>query len=112
MGSCLEWEVPRELLLHRSELIPPPVLGFERFEENKYTSIKRRRKIVQCKEEDMEKNGYPHIDRLTEMQLTDPASPRTGLGKNSDCLFELVQRIKGYIFGKKTRLLIKQIIFL
>ena len=36
---CLEWEVPRELLLHRSELIPPPVLGFERFEENKYTSI-------------------------------------------------------------------------
>ena len=27
--SCLEWEVPRELLLHRSELIPPPVLGFE-----------------------------------------------------------------------------------
>merc|ERR1711867_11979 len=81
MGSCLEWEVPRELLLHRSELIPPPVLGFERFEENKYTSIKRRRKIVQCKEEDMEKNGYPQTHRLTEMQLTDPASPRTGLGK-------------------------------
>ena len=27
--SCLEWEVPRELLLHRSQLIPPPVLGFE-----------------------------------------------------------------------------------
>ena len=55
---CLEWEVPREFLLHRSELIPPPVLGFERFEENKYTSIKRRRMIVQCKEEDVEKNGY------------------------------------------------------
>ena len=37
------------MLLHRSELIPPPVLGFERFEENKYTSIKRRnmwRKMV------------------------------------------------------------------
>ena len=27
--SYLEWEVPRELLLHRSELIPPPVLGTE-----------------------------------------------------------------------------------
>ena len=37
--SCLEWEVPRELLLHRSKLIPPPVLGTERFEENKLTSI-------------------------------------------------------------------------
>ena len=79
---CLEWEVPREFLLHRSELIPPPVLGFERFEENKYTSIKRRRMIVQCKKEDVEKNGYPLTGRLTEMQHTDPASPRTGLGKN------------------------------
>ena len=46
------------MLLHRSELIPPPVLGFERFEENKYTSIKRRRMIVECKEEDVEKNSY------------------------------------------------------
>ena len=55
---CVEWEVPRELLLHRSELIPPPVLGFERFEENEYTSIKRRRMIVQYKEEDVEKNCY------------------------------------------------------
>ena len=54
---CIEYEVPRELLLHRSKLIPPLVLGFERFEENKYTSIKRRRMIVQCKEEDVEKNG-------------------------------------------------------
>ena len=26
---CVECEVPREFLLHRSELIPPPVLGFE-----------------------------------------------------------------------------------
>ena len=26
---CVECEVPRELLLHRSELIPPPVLGYE-----------------------------------------------------------------------------------
>ena len=42
------------------ELIPPSVLGFERFEENRYTSIKRRRMIVQCKEEDVEKNGYRH----------------------------------------------------
>ena len=32
---CVECEVPRELLLHRSKLISPPVLGFERFEENK-----------------------------------------------------------------------------
>merc|ERR1712082_343454 len=53
----LEWDVPREFFLHRSELIPPPVLGFERFEENKYTSIKRRRMIVQCKEQDVEKNS-------------------------------------------------------
>ena len=56
--SCLEWDVPRELLLHRSELIPPPVLGLEGLEENKYTSIKRRRMIVQYKEEDEENNGY------------------------------------------------------
>ena len=46
---CVECKVPRELLLHRSELIPPPVLVFERFEENKYTSTKRRRMIVQSK---------------------------------------------------------------
>ena len=70
---------PKEFLLHRSELIPPPVLGFERLEKNKYTSIERRRMIVQCKEEDVEKMV---TCRLTEMQLTDPASPRTGLGKN------------------------------
>merc|ERR1711867_269576 len=63
---CIQWEVPREFFLHRSELIPPPVLGFERFEENKYTSIKRRRMIVQCKEEDVEKNGYRQTDRLTD----------------------------------------------
>ena len=47
-----------ELLLHRSELIPRPVLGTERFEENELTSIKKRRMIVQCKEEEVEKNGY------------------------------------------------------
>ena len=29
--------------------------------------------IVQCKEEDVEKNGYPQTDRLTEMQHNDPA---------------------------------------
>ena len=34
---CVECEVPRELRLHRSELIPPPVLGFERCEENEYS---------------------------------------------------------------------------
>ena len=63
---CVECEVPRELLLHRSELILPPVLGFERSKENKYTSIKRRRMIFQCKEEDVEKNGYTHLDTLTD----------------------------------------------
>ena len=71
---CVECEVPRELLLHRSELISPPVLGYERFEENNYTSIKRRRMIVQCKEEDEENNGYRRTDRPTNMQHTDPAS--------------------------------------
>ena len=55
-------------MLHRSKLIPPPVLGTERFEENKLTSIKRRRMIVQCKEEDVEKNGYTQTDRLTDTQ--------------------------------------------
>ena len=78
--SCLEWEVPRELLLHRSELIPPPVLGFERFEENKYTSIKRRRMIVQCKEEDVEKNGYRQTDSLTHMQHNDPDQSKDWAG--------------------------------
>ena len=63
---CLEWEVPREFLLHRSELIPPPVLGFERFEKNKYTSIKRSRNIVQYQEEDEENNGYRRTDRQTD----------------------------------------------
>ena len=59
-------EVPRELLLHRSKLIPPPVLGTERFEENKLTSIKRRRMKVQCKEKDVEKNGYTHTHTHTD----------------------------------------------
>ena len=31
---CVEWEVPRELLLHRDHLMPPLVIGFERFKEN------------------------------------------------------------------------------
>ena len=30
----VECEVPRELLLHRDHLMPPLVIGFERFEEN------------------------------------------------------------------------------
>ena len=67
---CLGWEVPREFLLHRSELIPPPAFGFERVEENKYTSKKRRRMIVQCKEEDVEKNGYTHAHRQTDRNAT------------------------------------------
>ena len=72
----VECEVPRELLLHRSELIPPPVLRYERFEANEYTSIKRRRMIVQCKEEDVEKNGYPQ----TEMQHNDPDQSKDWAG--------------------------------
>ena len=72
---CLGWEVPRELLLQRSELIPPPVLGTERFEENKLTGIERRRMIVQCKEEDVEKmvtdtQTHRQTDRLTCNILT------------------------------------------
>ena len=31
---CVECEIPRELLLHRDQLIPPLEIGFERFEEN------------------------------------------------------------------------------
>ena len=56
---CVECEVPRELLLHRSELIPPP---------------------VQCKEEDVEKNGYRQTHRLTEMQHTDPDQSKDWAG--------------------------------
>ena len=32
---CVECEVPRELLLHRDQLMPPPEIGFERFDEYK-----------------------------------------------------------------------------
>ena len=78
---CVECEVPRELLLHTSKLIPPPVLRFERFEENKYTSIKRRRMIVQCKEEDVEKNGYTQIDTQTHsLTCQIMTQPVQGLG--------------------------------
>ena len=31
---CVEWEVPRELLPDRDQLMPPLDIGFERFEEN------------------------------------------------------------------------------
>ena len=31
---CVECKFPRELLLHREQLIPPLEIGFERFEEN------------------------------------------------------------------------------
>ena len=31
---CLEYEVPKKLLLHRDHLMPPLEIGFERFEEN------------------------------------------------------------------------------
>jgi len=38
--------------------------------------------IVQCKEEDVEKNGYRHTDRLTqtEMQHTDPDQSKDWAG--------------------------------
>ena len=32
--SFVDCEVPKELLLHRDQLIPPLEIGFERFEEN------------------------------------------------------------------------------
>ena len=31
---CVECEVPRKLLLHSDQLMPPLDIGFERFEEN------------------------------------------------------------------------------
>ena len=31
---CVEYEVPRKLLLHTDQLMPPLEIGFERFEEN------------------------------------------------------------------------------
>ena len=36
---CVECEDPRKLLLQTHQLIPPLKIGFERFEENKWTSI-------------------------------------------------------------------------
>ena len=93
---CLEWEVPREFLLHRSELILPPVLGFERFEENKYTSIKRRRIIVQCKEEDVEENGYTLTDTLTCNSMTQPVQ---GLGWVKILLVALPNILKNELFN-------------
>ena len=33
-GQCVECKVPRELLLHTDQLMPPLEIGFERFEEN------------------------------------------------------------------------------
>ena len=35
---CVECEVPRELLLHTDQLMPPLEIGFERFEENELDS--------------------------------------------------------------------------
>ena len=34
MSSLCRVEVPRKLLLHRNQLMPPLEIGFERFEEN------------------------------------------------------------------------------
>ena len=36
--------------------------------------------IVQCKEEDVEKNGYRHTDSLTDMQHTDPDQSKDWAG--------------------------------
>ena len=35
---CVECEVPRDLLLHTDQLIPPLEIGFKRFEENELDS--------------------------------------------------------------------------
>ena len=35
---CIECEVPRELLLHTDQLMPPLEIEFDRFEENKLDS--------------------------------------------------------------------------
>ena len=33
-GPCVECEVPRKLLLHTDQLMPPLEIGFDMFEEN------------------------------------------------------------------------------
>ena len=38
----VEYEVPRELLLHRDQLMPPLEIGFERFEENIWKYSRRK----------------------------------------------------------------------
>ena len=37
-GPCIVCEVPRELVLHTDQLMPPLEIGFERFEENELES--------------------------------------------------------------------------
>ena len=37
-SPSVECEVPRELPLHTNQLMPPPEIGFERFEENELDS--------------------------------------------------------------------------
>ena len=36
--------------------------------------------ILQCEEEDVEKNGYSHADRLTHMPNTDPDQSKDWAG--------------------------------
>ena len=36
--SCAECEIPRKLLLHTDQWMPPLEIGFERFEENELDS--------------------------------------------------------------------------
>ena len=42
---CVECEVLRELLLHTDQLIPPPLLGFERFRRINQRKYKMDRRM-------------------------------------------------------------------
>ena len=46
--SCVECEVPRDLLLHRDHLTPPLVIGFQRFEENIWKIYQESRRVTKC----------------------------------------------------------------
>ena len=48
---CVECEVPRELLLHTDQLMPPLEIGFKRFEENELDN-------ATIPEEHQERNWY------------------------------------------------------
>ena len=48
---CVEWEVPRELLLDTDQLMPALEIGFERFEENKLDGATILEKVSEKEEE-------------------------------------------------------------